>query len=253
MDLVELLPGRGYLASFNKEVSINYPDYSGLKSGAIYNTPHATNDGPWDYSRTSKVHQVSISHEAAAEFKDISHIGAFDANDYCIGSVEINHVNGNYLLTVFGDDETTTAQDGAIDGEYLTFKAYNPIQNVDYEIIPEFSDKMPVVNGEFKTNGMSMIIGFKDSSTGIGGASIMALQVELYPNPARDLVTLICQDYTPDAQFEAEFVNADGKVAKKIQLSGKSTNVDLNEVNPGVYFVKITSQSGTVIKKLVIQ
>jgi hypothetical protein len=253
MDLEELIPGRGYLASFNKEVTIDYPDYSGLKSGVIYKTPVAINDGPWDYSRTAGFHQVSISHEAAAELKDVSHIGAFDSNGYCIGSVAINHADGNYLLTVFGDDETTTVKDGATEAEFMTFKAYNAQQNLEYEIIPEFSDKMPNVNGEFKTNGMSMITGFKEASTGFGGTSIAALQVELYPNPARDVVTLISHDYTPDAQFEAEFVNAGSKLAMKIELTGKSTNINLDDLNPGVYFVKITSQGGTVIKKLVIQ
>jgi len=82
---------------------------------------------------------------------------------------------------------------------------------------------------------------------------VNSLQVELYPNPARNQVTLICPDYTADAQFEAEFVNASGKLSLKIELTGKSTSINLDDMNPGVYFVKITSQGGTVIKKLVIQ
>jgi hypothetical protein len=112
---------------------------------------------------------------------------------------------------------------------------------------------MPDVFGKFKTNGMSMITGFKESSTGIGGSTVNTLQVELFPNPAREQVTVICPAYSEYAQIEAEFVNAVGKVAMKVQLSSQSTRLDLNDMDPGVYFVKITSETGTVIKKLVIQ
>jgi hypothetical protein len=251
--LSELIPGSGYLAYFKVEATIDFPDYQNLKSATVHGAHIAQVRSPWGYSRTGNVHHISISHEAAAELKDISHIGVFDANGYCIGSAEINHANGNYLLTIFGDDETTSTKDGATDAEFLTFKVYDARQNLEYEIIPEFSDKMPDVNGEFKTNGMSMITGFKETSTGLGGSSISTIQVELYPNPARDVVTLICPDYTTDVQFVAEFVNAGGNLTQKIELTGKSTNINLDNMNPGVYFVKITSQSGTVIKKLVIQ
>jgi len=253
LTLSELLPGRGYLASFNKEVTIDFPDYQNLKTGFTPTTLIAQNHSPWDYSRSANVHQISIESYAAETMKDVSHVGAFDATGRCVGSTEINFSNGNYLLTVFGNDETTSAKDGAVEEELLTFKAYNPQQNLEFEIQPEFSNKMPDVNGEFKTNGMSMITGFKETSTGIGGTSIAALLVELYPNPARDQVTLIYPNYVDDAQSEAEFVNASGKVTKKVQLSGKSTKLDLSDMNPGVYFVKITSESGTVIEKLVIQ
>jgi hypothetical protein len=253
LDLIELIPGRGYLAKFKKAVSIDFPDYQNLKAGLIQATPITQNNGPWDYSRTGNVHQVSVTHDAAADLKNATHVGVFDVSGRCVGSVEINQSNGNYLLTVFGDDETTSAKDGALEDELLTFKAYNPQQNLEIEIKPDFSQQMPDYAGQYKTNGMSMITGFKETSTAIGGPAANGLQIELFPNPARDVVTLICPDYSEDEQLEAEFVNAGGKVAKRIQLSGKSTNIDLNELNPGVYFVKITSQSGTVIKKLVIQ
>ncbi len=252
-DLVELTPGRGYLANFDAEVTIDFPDFSTLKSGAISNAPVTRMNGPWEISHTGNVHVISINNAAATELKEVTHLGAFDANGFCVGYTEVNHTGNNYLLTLFGDDETTSAKDGALEEEQLTFIAYNPARNLEYEITPVFSEKMPDVSGDFKTNGMSMIIGFKESSTGIAGSTGNGLQVEMFPNPARDMVTLICPDCTADAQFEAEFVNAGGKLAKKIELTGKSTIIDLDGLNRGVYFVKITSQSGTVIKKLVIQ
>jgi len=253
LTLSELIPGKGYLANFNTEVTIDFPDITNLKSAFIHTDPVVQSKSPWDYSATGDVHLISIDHVSAEAMKDVSHIGAFDVNGYCIGSAEINHTNENYLLTVFGDDETTSKKDGASTAEFLTFKAYSQHQNLEYEIIPEFSNNMPDYSGQFKANGMSSIVGFKDAATGIGGNTTSGLQVDLFPNPARDVVTLICPDYTTDAQFEAEFVNSGGKFAKKIELTGKSTNIDLDGMNPGVYFVKITSETGTVIKKLVIQ
>jgi hypothetical protein len=254
LTLSELVPGRGYLANFKTEVTIDFPDVTNYKSAFIPGAaPIAQLEGPWDYSRSGNVHQISVDHDAARTLGDASFIGAFDAGGSCIGSAEINHTDGNYLLTVFGDDATTAAKDGAFDGEFLIFKAHDSQQNLDYDITPEFSDKMPDYTGQFKTNGMSSIVGFKEAATGFEGGNVNSLQVELFPNPAKEVVTLICPDYKEGAQCEAEFVNAGGKVAKRIQLIGKSTIIDLDELNPGVYFVKIASESGTVIKKLVIQ
>jgi len=252
-DLVDLTPGRGYLANFHTEVTINFPDFSTLKSGVISNAPVSGMNGPWEFSRTGNVHVISIDNTAAKKLTDVTHLGAFDADGLCVGYAEVNHSGGNYLLTLFGDDETTSAKDGVLEGEQLTFVAFNPVQKIEFEVSPEFSNNMPDVSGEFKANGMSMIVDFKESSTGFAGSTSDGLQVELFPNPARDVVTLFCPDFAADAQFEAQFVNAGGKLAKKIELTGRSTNIDLGGMHPGVYFVKITSQSATVIRKLVIQ
>ncbi len=252
MNLVELLPGRGYLASFNKEVTIDFPDYENLKSATIATAPIAVQTGPWDYSRTGNVHLFSIEHDAAKELKDVNHIGVFNSNNICVGSVEINQSNENCLLTVFSDDESTTANDGALENEPLTFKAYNQPDNLEFEITPVFSEKMPDISGEFKTNGMSMIVNFKESSTGVTPHN-ESLAIELFPNPASDQVMLIYPAYSDTDIAFAEIVNSNGKLMKQISINQAETKIDVSLLQPGVYVVKISTTGNIVYKKLIIR
>jgi hypothetical protein len=181
----------------------------------------------------------------------VEYIGAFDADGICVGASKVDVAFGNILLTIYGDDPTTSVKDGALESEILTFKAHQP-GNPDLELSPVFSNKMPESTGRYADNGLSMITDFKVTSAGFG-EGLADISVELFPNPARESVTLVCPDYTNEEQFEAEFVNANGELIESVQLSGQSTNISLDRFTRGVYFVKITSQNSSVVEKLIIR
>ncbi len=252
MNLMDLIPGRGYLASFNKEVTINFPDYTNLKSTTVPTAPISLQTGPWDYSRTDNVHLFSIEHDAAKELKNVNHIGVFNSNNICVGSVEINQSNENCLLTVFSDDESTTAIDGVLENEPLTFKAYNQPNDLEFKITPVFNENMPNISGEFKTNGMSMIVNFKESSTGVT-PHYENVGIELFPNPASDQVMLIYPAYSDTDIAFAEIVNSNGKLMKQISINQTETKICVSLLQPGVYVVKISTTGNVVYKKLIIR
>jgi len=251
-DLLELVPGRGYLSFFNNDVSIDFPDYDGLKS-SIINAPLAEFSGPWEYDRTGNVHLVSIDNDAAAALKDVSHIGAFDTNGQCIGSAELNHSKGNFLLTLFGDDETTTEKDGALEDEDILFKAYDPVKNLEFEITPVFSEAFPNITSNYNSNGMSGIISFKESSTGVAINNGQNNSIELFPNPATDQVMLICPDYSDKNDIDAKIVNNNGRLMKQISITQKETKIDVSSLPTGVYIVKISGSNNVVYKKLIVR
>jgi hypothetical protein len=56
-----------------------------------------------------------------------------------------------------------------------------------------------------------------------------------------------------DAVNTIEIVNAEGTTAKTISFDGSVTKVNTSDLAPGVYFVRIYTNTGTVIQKLVIQ
>ena len=209
-------------------------------------------DGPWPLARTKPVHMISVSGEATAELPVGTFIGAFDENGICIGYTEIDTSDDNNLLVVYGDEGYTQPKDGALEGEMIHFRSWSAATGEENHLTPVYSNAMPNSNGLFVNNGLSMITEFKVSSTGTG-EGLRTLSVQLFPNPARESVTLVCPDYTSEGQFEAEFVNANGELIEKVQLKGQSTNISLERFTSGVYFVKITSQNATVIEKLVIQ
>lgn len=250
--LQELLPGRGYMAQFKNEVTIDFPDYSGLKSASFTNPQQAQQTSPWEFTRTGNVHMISVDHEAAGLLKDVSYIGAFDAEGNCVGAAEINSSGGNHLLTVYADDETTTPKDGAKENEVLSFRAFNAFENSAYEIIPEFSMKMPDYSGTFRSNGLSSISGFKESSTGISDAGMLS-QIRIYPNPAKEELNLSLAGFDPSDSGVAILLSSDGKLMKTISINNETSKVFVGDLPSGIYILKIETTEGVVVERVIVE
>jgi hypothetical protein len=187
--LTALEPGKGYIASFNKAVTLTYPAYSGLKSGINPDNTEPEMNGPWSLVRTGETHFISIKNEALNKLENASFIGAFDSFGNCIGYTGIDGRGENYLLSVYGNDGYTDAKDGAEEAEPISFRSINSSTNTETELITEFSTAFPNSDGLYVSNGQSAIVNFKESSTGIGEAGI-AVDVLIYPNPAKDVVNI---------------------------------------------------------------
>jgi len=84
----------------------------------------------------------------------------------------------------------------------------------------------------------------------------MKLEFSLFPNPSHGATKLVWEN---DAQsdFTLELIAVDGKSVFKqnYQAQGTRSTVELNfsELNQGLYFMKLSSESGTAIQKLTIQ
>ena len=89
---------------------------------------------------------------------------------------------------------------------------------------------------------------------GDGGTTINNLDV--YPNPSRDIfnVTFVAEDVQ---DLEVRVINVVGEVVYTEALEqfvGEYTKqIDLTDNSKGVYFLEITTNSGVVNKKLIIQ
>lgn len=75
----------------------------------------------------------------------------------------------------------------------------------------------------------------------------------LYPNPTSHQVII---SYAGDKQLkEARIMDIQGKVVMKIDLNNfdNSQQVDLSRLASGTYFIQITSDSDTIVKKLILK
>ncbi|WP_298892423.1 T9SS type A sorting domain-containing protein [uncultured Psychroserpens sp.] len=83
----------------------------------------------------------------------------------------------------------------------------------------------------------------------------LASDFKMYPNPAKDQLTIFI-DTQDDQKGSLEIMNSVGSVVIKSSHDSninKKTNLDVSKLNPGIYFVRYTSQDdNTIIKKLVI-
>ncbi len=250
--LSDLTPGYGYLVNLINPVTATFPPIGpcALKDNVSYET--VQNNGPWALTRTANVHLMSIDQAAIAELEDVDFIGAFDSEGNCVGYAQITG-GENILLTVYGDENTTAVKDGAIEGEPISFVGYSDRSGEEQTLTATFDLTMPNYNGNYAQNGLSKINSFMETTTGINNTEV-AEMVQIFPNPASDNVTI---SYPLNEAFgntvKLTFVSAAGGAVKEIELNAKQTQVDVSELQPGVYIMKFENNGNVVIKRLVIR
>jgi hypothetical protein len=248
--LTTLEPGKGYIASFNKALIITYPAYSGLKSGIIPDNTEPETNGPWPLIRTGDVHFIAIGSEAVNKLENASFIGAFDSFGNCIGYAEVDGRGKNYLLSVYGNDAFTDAKDGAEESEPISFRSYNSSTNSETELIAEYNTSFPNSDGLYLSGGQSAIVNFKESSTGIGETGI-AVEVHIYPNPAKDELNITTKGFRTLEGF-GTLMTAEGKLVTTFALTGIQTQINVQDLQPGIYILRVENAENVVVKRLVI-
>ncbi len=77
---------------------------------------------------------------------------------------------------------------------------------------------------------------------------ISALEFIVYPNPAKDKLTIKTKDLSAEAK--AEIHNSLGQLVYSAQISGENT-IDLSGFSQGLYFVKVTDGNKSETKKII--
>ncbi len=85
------------------------------------------------------------------------------------------------------------------------------------------------------------------STTGVGEKN-NSLNLSVFPNPARDIITIGCA-----GPCEVEILNPGGEVVKSFTTHETATTADLSDLSAGVYILKARNSAGVAIKKIVKQ
>ena len=87
-----------------------------------------------------------------------------------------------------------------------------------------------------------------EDTTGIEQQLLSEIQV--YPNPATDVLTIDLGAVTQTIQIQ--FIDAVGRVVKTESISGDQNQLDISDLNQGMYFISLSSADGVQrIEKLV--
>ncbi|QIX60181.1 DUF4394 domain-containing protein [Hymenobacter sp. BT18] len=78
-------------------------------------------------------------------------------------------------------------------------------------------------------------------------------QVALYPNPARDAVSVLLPASLRQQSLEALVVNSLGQTVRRQALTGNQRSLSLQGLTPGVYTVQLRTAQGLIAKRLVVQ
>ncbi|OYT12965.1 MAG: hypothetical protein B6I19_07585 [Bacteroidetes bacterium 4572_114] len=240
-----LNPGKAYYVLASNSISVTFGDCAKETFENLTGFENLLGLSHWGLTRpTPSSHTIAIKPEAIQGFGPGSIIGAFDINGNCFGIIPLD--GKATCLTIFGDDNISSEKDGFAAAEQIFFKLYKPSTKEEFELIPEFDFTMPNVDCSFAENGLSAIMGFKVSGTGISGG--FANKITLYPNPTTGKFTIT--GIGEDAIIEifdthGQLVQGDNNnQEKEINLSGRQ---------PGIYMVKIFTEGQFIYKKLILK
>lgn len=78
---------------------------------------------------------------------------------------------------------------------------------------------------------------------------------EVYPNPASDVVNIQLSEIMQHENLNVSILNVQGREIFKthVQHTNSRFRINLSDLLPGIYFIKLETQAHTAIKKLVIQ
>ena len=75
------------------------------------------------------------------------------------------------------------------------------------------------------------------------------ISISVYPNPTKETVTLNLENSTLDKNETVSIINNAGQVVYKSNITSQKTNINVSDLESGVYYVKV----GEMKKKLIIE
>ena len=255
--LQSLYPRKAYqiLNSSNEPVSLTYPECDG-KNFDQKDAPVEVSN-PWNtVIKTPSTHVFGIQPQALSQFETGDIVGAFTADGYCAGAIEIVQRDMANVLVAFADDQTSSVKDGFSAGEAVSFKVFRPSTGEEFIMEATWSLQAPG-QGEFINNGISLIekVVLKSTITGIQPATGSDIVLNIYPNPSTGTVNLLLQNGALD-KGTVSVLNINGQTVFETafeQLNSTAVrSVDLSGLSKGIYYLKVTSDSFIRIEKIVL-
>ena len=77
--------------------------------------------------------------------------------------------------------------------------------------------------------------------------------LKIYPNPATTELIIETLQNIKTRGMTCEIWNTEGQIIRNIKLKNHKTKIDISELNSGFYTIKVKSDNGITIKKIVIQ
>jgi hypothetical protein len=148
-----------------------------------------------------------------------------------------------YGFPGFLDAEALTAEVGATATNY-TITGLSA--ETDYEVY--------VLNRCTETLYSSVTANDRVSFHTLAGNGIYDVEsgtLTLYPNPATDVVTLSVSGF--DGEVMVEIVDMNGRVSGQWTVTSGQWNFDVSELAQGAYFVRVTGEHQTAVRKLIVK
>ncbi len=245
--LNQLSTGKAYLVKMNADGSVTFPQSTGTDS---HNIPaqHFKSVSDYQYTPTGTSHLIVIPQEIYnSGVMTGDQIAVFTQQGVCSGMVEIENLSQPVVLTAFGNDSTTTTNEGFDNDESFSFELYRTSTNTTYAFEVQQWDFSFPNNSEFEIDGLSKITSVDIYPVGMEEPATQ--KIEICPNPAKDQISIVG---TENAVLKVKIVDINGQEVMTISEPTEKP-IGVSHLGKGIYFVTITGKTYNVVKKLVIR
>ena len=90
-------------------------------------------------------------------------------------------------------------------------------------------------------------------TTNVGIDSWMENSVKVFPNPANDFVNVQCTMYNVQMSADLHVFDVYGKLVQTVPMTGETTSINVTGLADGIYFVRVTTEEGSVTKTFVVK
>jgi hypothetical protein len=245
--LNSLTSGKAYLVRVTEDCSITFPEVVN-KSEVVNPSSNFYGSDIWgEIVPTPSSHQIIFPASIASSLYQGDVIGAFATDGLCAGMLLIDGSQNAGALTVYGDDAYSSASDGLMEGQMISFKLFKAETSTEFDFQLQFDQSMN--DGHFANNGISLVKAMNLLTVNEINTSVAP---NIYPNPAKDIVN-IGFNGNISVTFDVKMMNAFGEVVKNIKSAETATSLDVTGLAKGVYYLRISTGSVVFIKKLILQ
>jgi uncharacterized protein (TIGR02145 family) len=246
--LDQLLPGKAYKIKTLSELSLTFPECDQKGSLQVYEQINSIPTVWGEMLMTPQSQPVVFKQEAMAQFADGDMIGAFGVDGVLYGYMQVTGKGQNHAITLFGDASYGASKDGFSEGERISYRLYRASTGEEFDLRVEYDHTMNAT-GNFHPGSFAAVIKTSLDVTGMG--EISSAVFSMYPNPASEVV-YFSYDGAADESVTVLIYDAKGQAVTNERFT---QNLQLNtaSLDAGVYFVKISTQSHTEVRKLIIK
>jgi PKD repeat protein len=157
-----------------------------------------------------------------------------NANDLILSDISIV---GEVLFSDEVADSYQWYKDNEIiDGATDRFYQYNEEEGVYYVVLFSETCNLPSNVLEIKITAIT-------SASGITSFNI-------FPNPAKDEVIVVNNSMQ---EVKIEIISINGQVLSSVQSHEREVRLDISNVSPGLYFLRMNSQNETILRRIIVQ
>jgi hypothetical protein len=244
-----LQPGNAYKIKTTAPISLSFPECSGKSNPAGAPQVNFSSTIWGNVAMTPSTQMVSFLSTACVTFKNGDVIGAFGSDNRPFGMVEIYEEGQNQVITLFGNDQTSDINNGFEENEVITYKLFRTSTGEQFELQVEYDQTMDNATGNYHSSSFAAIVNVSMNLTGMD--DIKQSLFSMYPNPANDVVHFRFNG-SDSGEVHATIIDAKGQIVADIHFSG-NTQINTSSLDAGVYFVKISTQTHTEVRKLIIK